>query len=155
MRSNGLLAQLSRFGIVGIVITVLSAISYWLLAAQVGIQPNAALLLVFAVFSVAGFYAHRRFSFEAAGSTGRDGIVRYVIVNGIGLALNQGCIWLLVERLGAVWQAVRAVTGDDAYERYLERHWRCETHAVTPPLDRKAFHERELRRRWSGLRRCC
>ena len=55
IRSNGLLAQLSRFGIVGIVITVLSAISYWLLAAQVGIQPNAALLLVFAVFSVAGF----------------------------------------------------------------------------------------------------
>jgi len=112
IRSNGLLAQLSRFGIVGIVITVLSAISYWLLAAQVGIQPNAALLLVFAVFSVAGFFAHRRFSFEAAGSTGRDGIVRYVIVNGIGLALNQGCIWLLVERLGApLWAPIVPMIG--------------------------------------------
>ncbi|UZR27365.1 YbdD/YjiX family protein [Methylococcus mesophilus] len=60
----------------------------------------------------------------------------------------------LGDRLAALWRIIRTVTGDDAYERYLE-HWR-EHHADEGvPLSRKAFYRAELQRRWSSVRRCC
>jgi uncharacterized short protein YbdD (DUF466 family) len=46
------------------------------------------------------------------------------------------------------WRALRSLSGDDAYERYLEhaRH-----HPVgTAPLDRRRFYLREQERRFSG-----
>jgi uncharacterized short protein YbdD (DUF466 family) len=47
------------------------------------------------------------------------------------------------------------MTGDDAYERYLD-HWRAR-HAGRSgaPLDRAAFFKEEQRRKWEGVRRCC
>lgn len=60
----------------------------------------------------------------------------------------------LGDRLAALWRIIRTVTGDDAYERYLE-HWR-EHHADEGvPLSRKAFYQAEQQRRWSSVRRCC
>lgn len=57
-------------------------------------------------------------------------------------------------KLREFWQGIRQITGDDAYERYLQ-HWRA-THATDEtPLDRKEFFRREQQRRWSGVRRCC
>jgi uncharacterized short protein YbdD (DUF466 family) len=47
---------------------------------------------------------------------------------------------------------LRAVSGDDAYERYLTHHARM--HAG-PPLSRKAFYEDREQRKWSGISRCC
>lgn len=57
--------------------------------------------------------------------------------------------------LRKVWQHLREITGDDAYERYLA-HWR-EHHAREggEPLGRKAFFKAELERKWNGVRRCC
>jgi uncharacterized short protein YbdD (DUF466 family) len=48
---------------------------------------------------------------------------------------------------------LRAVTGDDAYERYLA-HCRAK-HPGTSPLDRAAFYAAELDRRWKQVGRCC
>ncbi len=48
---------------------------------------------------------------------------------------------------------VRAVSGDDAYERYLEHH--RTHHGEAPALSRRAFYEEELQRKWSGINRCC
>jgi uncharacterized short protein YbdD (DUF466 family) len=47
---------------------------------------------------------------------------------------------------------LRAVSGDDAYERYLTHH-ACR-HAG-PPLSRKAFYDEREQRKWSGVSRCC
>jgi uncharacterized short protein YbdD (DUF466 family) len=57
--------------------------------------------------------------------------------------------------LRRAWALLRELTGDDAYERYLE-HWRAR-HALdgTAPLDRVAFYREELQRKWDGVRRCC
>jgi uncharacterized short protein YbdD (DUF466 family) len=54
-----------------------------------------------------------------------------------------------------LWRALREITGDDAYERYLA-HWRA-THAQDggKPMDRKAFYRAEIQRRWNGIKRCC
>jgi uncharacterized short protein YbdD (DUF466 family) len=50
---------------------------------------------------------------------------------------------------------LRTLTGDDAYERYLE-HWRrCHTARDGAPLDRAAFFRSEQQRKWDGVRRCC
>ncbi len=51
------------------------------------------------------------------------------------------------------WSALRAVTGDDAYERYLG-HCRAR-HPGAEPLDRRAFYALELDRRWKQVNRCC
>lgn len=102
-----LLRQFLRFGAVGIVITLLSAISYWLLAQYAGLHPNIALLLVFAVFSVIGYFLHGRFSFEVAAGAPRRAIAQYLVVNGAGLGLNQLWVTLLVEHWGApLWSPV-------------------------------------------------
>jgi uncharacterized short protein YbdD (DUF466 family) len=53
------------------------------------------------------------------------------------------------------WAALRELSGDDAYERYLA-HWR-ERHAMKDgePLGRAAFFDQEQRRKWGGVNRCC
>jgi uncharacterized short protein YbdD (DUF466 family) len=57
--------------------------------------------------------------------------------------------------LRRAWAALRELTGDDAYERYLA-HWRLH-HATEgrAPLDRAAFVREEQQRKWEGVRRCC
>jgi uncharacterized short protein YbdD (DUF466 family) len=52
-----------------------------------------------------------------------------------------------------LWSALRGVTGDDAYERYL-CHCR-ERHAGAAPLSRADFYDSELDRRWRQVDRCC
>jgi len=50
-------------------------------------------------------------------------------------------------------RALRRVTGDDAYERYLAHH--RQHHLAERPLDRRAFYLAEQQRKWSGVKRCC
>ena len=54
-----------------------------------------------------------------------------------------------------IWQGIRRLTGEDAYERYLD-HWR-EHHQDEgdAPLDRKAFYQQHLELKWNGVKRCC
>lgn len=59
----------------------------------------------------------------------------------------------MTKLLRKVWRTLREVSGDDAYERYLEHH--RARHVGEPPLDRRAFFRDEQRRKWSGVNRCC
>ncbi len=52
-----------------------------------------------------------------------------------------------------VWECVRTVTGDNAYDRYLQHHE--QTHPGTPPLSRREFYDESMDRKWSGINRCC
>jgi uncharacterized short protein YbdD (DUF466 family) len=53
----------------------------------------------------------------------------------------------------ALWQWLRAVSGDDAYERYLRHH--AQHHGNARALSRGEFYAQELERKWSGVNRCC
>lgn len=53
----------------------------------------------------------------------------------------------------ACWCAMRALSGDDAYERYLEH--RSAAHSDTPVLSRREFYIDEQRRKWGTINRCC
>jgi uncharacterized short protein YbdD (DUF466 family) len=55
--------------------------------------------------------------------------------------------------LAAGWTYLRAVSGDDAYERYLAHH--AVEHAGQPPMSRKAYFSERQRRKWTGVTRCC
>ncbi len=55
--------------------------------------------------------------------------------------------------LKALWRGLRAVSGDDAYERYLAHQRRA--HPGAAALSRRAFFQSELQRKWSGINRCC
>ena len=57
--------------------------------------------------------------------------------------------------LRMLWQWLRAVSGDDAYERYLAHHAHAHAHAGEPPLTRRAFFLAEQERKWRGINRCC
>lgn len=54
-----------------------------------------------------------------------------------------------------IWRWVRAMTGDDAYERYVEH--RAKKHPGEPVLTRAAFFEESQHRKWNsgGVSRCC
>ncbi|HTT08164.1 MAG TPA: YbdD/YjiX family protein [Gammaproteobacteria bacterium] len=51
------------------------------------------------------------------------------------------------------WGWVRAVSGDDAYERYLAHH--RDQHPGSAPLTRGEFFRSEQERRWEKSNRCC
>jgi len=55
--------------------------------------------------------------------------------------------------LRQLWRTLREISGDDAYERYLEHH--RTRHPGEAPLDRRAFFRDEQRRKWSCVNRCC
>jgi len=54
-------------------------------------------------------------------------------------------------RLRDLWDGIRAVMGDAAYERYLE----AATRAGTIPLSPEAFYLDQVERRYQTPNRCC
>lgn len=59
----------------------------------------------------------------------------------------------LSQLLRQSWRAIRRLSGDDAYERYLAHHTAC--HADTAPLSRKEFFRHEQQQKWNAIKRCC
>jgi uncharacterized short protein YbdD (DUF466 family) len=59
----------------------------------------------------------------------------------------------LARPLAALWRAMRALAGEDAYERYV-RHASAQ-HAGERLLSRRDFYREAERRKWSGVSRCC
>lgn len=55
--------------------------------------------------------------------------------------------------LRKLWDFMRQVSGDDAYERYLARH--AITHPEIAALTRREFFAEEQARKWGSINRCC
>jgi uncharacterized short protein YbdD (DUF466 family) len=67
---------------------------------------------------------------------------------GIPRTLRRAVFHVLAAATG--W--LRAVSGDDAYERYLTHHARAHG---GPPLSRRQFYREREERKWNGISRCC
>ncbi len=52
-----------------------------------------------------------------------------------------------------LWNIIRRLSGDDAYERYLAHH--AAHHPDPPPLSRTAFFKQWQDEKWKGVKRCC
>lgn len=57
------------------------------------------------------------------------------------------------------WASVRQLSGDDAYERYLQHyaeHHQLDSPEVSePPLSKEAFFKAWQDKKWTGVKRCC
>ncbi|MDO8466499.1 MAG: YbdD/YjiX family protein [Gallionella sp.] len=51
------------------------------------------------------------------------------------------------------WRAIRRLSGDDGYERYLAHH--AAAHPDTPALPRQEWFALQQQQKWSGVKRCC
>ncbi|WP_320412338.1 YbdD/YjiX family protein [Candidatus Nitrotoga sp. HW29] len=65
---------------------------------------------------------------------------------------NEICIKLL-PLWSYIWHAIRELSGDDAYERYIAQH--VINYPNTPPLARKDFFLYRQQQKWNGIQRCC
>lgn len=63
----------------------------------------------------------------------------------------------MLNTLKKLWCALRHVSGDDAYERYLAHYAEFHAHTLDapPPLDRKTFAKLWQENKWNGVNRCC
>jgi len=55
--------------------------------------------------------------------------------------------------LRKIWQYLRQVSGDDAYERYLAHH--RQAHAGEPPMTQGQHFRKRQDEKWSKVSRCC
>ena len=53
----------------------------------------------------------------------------------------------------SVWRAIRELSGDDGYERYLAHH--ATAHPDVQPLTRAAWFTHNQHEKWTGVKRCC
>ncbi|MEC4748702.1 YbdD/YjiX family protein [Methylomicrobium sp. Wu6] len=65
----------------------------------------------------------------------------------------------MLKHLKNFWKAVRRLSGDDAYDRYLEQYAHSHTHddgdACAGPLSRAEFFKQWQNQKWNGIKRCC
>jgi putative flippase GtrA len=94
-----MLVQFVKFGVVGVSNTLLAFTIYTVLLKVFGVWYLAASAIGFVVGAVNGFLLNRRWTF--AGHVG-DALtpVRWGIVQGCGLALNEGLLYLFVDDAG-------------------------------------------------------
>jgi putative flippase GtrA len=94
-----MLVQFVKFGIVGVSNTLLAFAIYTVLLKVFGVWYLGASAIGFVVGAVNGFLLNRRWTF--AGHVG-DSLtpVRWGVVQGCGLALNEGLLYLFVDGAG-------------------------------------------------------
>ena len=58
-----------------------------------------------------------------------------------------------------IWKVVRQLSGDDAYERYLQHYAKHHQNnvegEVVPPLTKAKFFKVWQDKKWNGIKRCC
>jgi putative flippase GtrA len=119
--------QVVRYGLAGLIITILFSLAYWVIAEFGGVDPMVSLAIVFAVFSGIGYVTHGAFSFRGHGTRDRQHIraARFFLVNLAGFALNQLWVWLLVKHLGGPtwWPIIPFIAVTPWLTFALHRKW--------------------------------
>ncbi len=69
----------------------------------------------------------------------------------------------MLNKIKVLWQNIRRLSGDDAYEQYLQHYLQHQTEQRAenialenaPPLSREAFFKEWQDKKWKGVKRCC
>lgn len=137
--SAPVLVQLVKFGIVGVSNTLLTLIVYTLLLKVFGVWYLAASAIGFIVGAINGFLLNRRWTF-------RDHVgdaltpVRWGIVQGCGLGINEALLYVLVHhaQLDKLLAQVCATAVVTVTTFFVNRAWTFRVHAPVaadaPPL---------------------
>ena len=98
--------QMVRYAVAGGLITIAAAASYWAIAEYLGVDPMVSLTIVFVAFSGISYLVHGAFTFKDHGARDRQHVrgSRFLAINVLGFAVNQGFVWYLVKYLdGPTW----------------------------------------------------
>ena len=74
------------------------------------------------------------------------------MATGLRMCLRR-CVGRTLPPLRRCWRAIRRLSGDDAYERYLVHHAAC--HPGSAPLSPREYFVRLQLQKWNGIKRCC
>jgi len=133
---NPLVIQFVKFGTVGISNTLLTFLVYTLLLKVFGVWYLAASAIGFLVGAVNGFLINRRWTFkEHVGDALTP--VRWGIVQGCGLGLNVGILYLLVDgaRLDKLLSQAFATAVVTVLTFLVNRAWTFRVHAPVVVAD--------------------
>ncbi|HEX2016523.1 MAG TPA: GtrA family protein [Solirubrobacteraceae bacterium] len=110
-----IVAQFVKYGVVGIVNTLLS-VALIVLGDRLGVWHIAAYAVAYGVGAINGYVVNRRWTFQASAPHSRLA-VRYFVVQGAALLASTGLVYLLVDVagmqhvLGQLIAIATAVTG--------------------------------------------
>ena len=119
--------QLVRFGVSGVLLTLLVAGGYWALADLAGVAPMLSMTLSYLAVTGIGYLLHSRWSFRDHGTRDNPGMrtVRFFTVNTLGFLLIQLFVWLLVHQLGGPtwWPVIPIIFVTPLVTFSLNRRW--------------------------------
>jgi putative flippase GtrA len=131
-----LLVQFVKFGIVGVSNTLLTFAVYGLLLKVFGVWYLAASAIGFTAGATNGFLLNRRWTFR--GHVG-DALtpVRWAIVQGCGLGINEGLLYLFVHdaRLDKLLAQAFATAVVTVTTFFANRAWTFRTHSHVAVVD--------------------
>jgi putative flippase GtrA len=130
------LVQFIKFGIVGVSNTLLTFVVYTLLLKVFGVWYLAASAIGFGVGATNGFLLNRRWTFrEHVGDTLTP--VRWAIVQGCGLGINEGLLYLFVHdvRLDKLLAQACATVVVTLSTFFANRAWTFRVHAPVVVAD--------------------
>jgi putative flippase GtrA len=137
--SNPLVIQFVKFGTVGVSNTLLTFLVYTLLLKVFGVWYLAASAIGFLVGAVNGFLLNRRWTFkEHVGDALTP--VRWGVVQGCGLGLNEGILYLLVDgaHLDKLLSQAFATGVVTVLTFLVNRAWTFRVHATVAVADNDA-----------------
>jgi putative flippase GtrA len=136
-----LIKELSAFGVVGAVCSVIDLGLFQLLYVQVGTGPVTSRFISTVVSMTVGYFAHRHWSFSHRARTGlRREYLLFAVINGATLLLSLGVVALVHygfhQHAALVLQVANVLSiGLGTVLRYLaDRRWVFVAHA-RPPVE--------------------
>lgn len=106
-----LLKQLLKFGIVGIIATILDFIFLFLFTDVLGVYYLLSAAVSFILSTLFNYVASMRFVFNSKFSKDEKSkeLILFVILSVIGLLLNQFLMWFFVEKIALYYMAAKIV----------------------------------------------
>jgi putative flippase GtrA len=93
------IAEMGRFGSVGLAATAVHAGVYAILVSQASAPAQLSNLVAFAIAFVVSFLGHHHFTFQASGRSAGGAAIRFLVVALAGFALNAGFVALTTQKL--------------------------------------------------------
>jgi putative flippase GtrA len=122
-----MLGQMVRFGISGVLLTLLTAGLYWVIATLLEVEPLLAGTIAYVCIAGLGYLLHSRWSFRDHGARDKPmaRTIRFFIVNTLGYVTNQSFIWLLVKKMGGPtwWPVLPIIFVTPLLTFTLNRRW--------------------------------
>ena len=106
-RNRNTIKQLLRYALVGFSINTVGYLVY-LLITFLGLEPKITVTLLYFIAAYAGFWGHRRVTFDHRGSARVSG-ARYIVAHCLGYLLNLALLVVFVDTLGYAHQLVQFI----------------------------------------------